>query len=82
MYEVRCSKCNKKLAEIGRAPISKFKYSKPCKKCRKTISGKVFIRKDIEMVAVLSCSCGYQKEKIVGHLVAVKCKRCKAVTVF
>ncbi len=82
MYEVRCPKCNKKLAEIGRAPISEFKYSKPCKKCAKEVKGKVFIRQDSEMVAVLDCACGYKKEKTVGHLVAVKCKKCKTVTAF
>lgn len=82
MYEVRCSKCDKKLAEIGRAPVSEFKYSKPCNKCGKQMTGKVFINNDNEMMTALGCACGYKKEEVVGHLVAVKCKKCKAITVF
>lgn len=82
MYEVRCPKCNKKLAEIGRQPIQEFSYTKLCK-CGKEMRGRISVNdKKDEIIASLSCLCGYRKEKIVGHLVSVKCKKCKTITRF
>lgn len=82
MYEIRCPKCNKKLAESGRKPINEFFYSKTCK-CGKEVKAKIMINngKD-EIIAALNCPCGYKKEKVVGYLVSVKCKKCKTVTEF
>lgn len=85
MFEARCPtpKCKKtKLAELGRKPISEFTYSKACK-CGKEVKGKISINEDKnQIIASLNCSCGYKKDKVVGHLVAVKCKKCKKITKF
>lgn len=81
MYEVRCPKCNKKLAELGRKPIQEFCYTKLCK-CGKEVKAKISTNDKEEIIASLSCACGYRKEKVVGHLVSVKCKKCKAITKF
>lgn len=82
MFEVRCPKCNKKLAEISRKPLWDFTYSKTCR-CAKEVKGKISVNSDKDqIIASLNCSCGYKKDKIVGHLVAVKCKKCKTITKF
>jgi len=82
MYEIRCPKCNKKLAESARPPFKELTYTKKCR-CGKTIKGEVFInKKEGKIFAKLNCSCGYTKTKLIGHLIFIKCKRCKKVSFF
>lgn len=82
MYEIRCPKCNKKMAESGRKPIGEFTYTKLCK-CGKELKGEISI--DINnnrIVASLLCSCGYKKNKTIGYVISIKCKKCKTITRF
>lgn len=81
MYEVRCQNCNKKIAEIARKPVFDFIFSTICR-CGKELNGKTCIDEENQIIVFLRCSCGYENVKIVSHIVAVKCKRCKTITKF
>lgn len=82
MHEIHCPKCNKKLAESGRRPIGELVYKKICK-CGKEVKGEISI--DITndgIVASLRCDCGYKKNKTIGYVISIKCKKCKTITRF
>jgi phage FluMu protein Com len=83
MYEIRCLKCNRKLGELARKPFKELTYTYKCKHCGRLIQGEIFLnRKQGKIFASLFCSCGFRKTKLIGHLVYIKCKRCKKVNYF
>jgi len=83
MYEIRCPKCNKKLAEIARPPLKELTYTKKCR-CGNLIKGQIFInKKEGKIFAYLHCkNCKYTKIKLIGHLIFIKCRRCKKISFF
>ena len=83
MVEIRCPVCNKKIAETGRPPVSYFTYVRKCKHCGKEVNAKIKTEhKSNEIIAILLCACGCRKERVVGHLVSVKCRKCKTIVKF
>lgn len=82
MYEAYCTKCNKKLAELGRKPSYDLSYSAICE-CGKKVVGNILTNaeKD-EIVAYLNCICGYNEAKVIGYIVSIKCKKCKTISRF
>lgn len=82
MFEVRCPKCQKKLAELGRKPLPMLSFSRICA-CGKEVTANI-VANDTkgQIIASLVCSCGYQNEIVAGYIVSVKCKKCKTITKF
>lgn len=82
MYDIRCPKCNRKIAESGRRALGDFTYTKLCK-CGKELKGEISIDiTDDRIVASLQCDCGYKKNKTIGHVISIRCKRCKTIVRF
>ena len=82
MYECRCPNDGKKLTEIARAPLSLMKVKGRCP-CGKPKRAKIISdRKTNQILALISCECGRVTKNVVGHLVAIRCRKCKAVAQF
>ena len=82
MFDIRCPKCQKKLAELGRKPIAYLSFSEICK-CGKEVKANILASDSKgEITASLICPCGYQAKRNIGYLLIIKCKKCKTITKF
>jgi len=82
VYECRCPHDEKKLAELGRPPLSMQHYDFPCK-CGRWVRGRIIQEKKTERIlSVASCSCGRTSRKAIGYLVIIQCGKCKATVKF
>lgn len=82
MYECRCPRDGKKLAHIARPPLWGLRCVELCP-CGRRVTGRVLIEKGTNrIVGEIQCPCGRSTRKLLGYLVAVKCRRCKGIIRF
>ena len=82
MYECRCPNDGKKLARIARPPLSELRYA-PLYSCGRRVVGKVRVEAiSKRIIAQIDCPCGRVTTKILGYLVTIKCRKCKAIIQF
>jgi phage FluMu protein Com len=82
MYEIRCPHDGKLLARIARPPLSELRYAHECA-CGRSVKGKVLVEAaTMRIIGQVHCPCGMSTTRILGYLVTVKCKRCKAIVKF
>ncbi|OPY16338.1 MAG: hypothetical protein A4E74_01891 [Syntrophus sp. PtaB.Bin075] len=82
MYDCRCPRDGKKLAEIARPPLPLDHYDYPCE-CGRGVRGRIVLEKETgSILAVASCPCGCATRKVVGHVVTITCPKCKTVVNF
>lgn len=82
MYECRCPKDNKKLAEIARPPLSGLSYIYHCS-CGQSVKAQIEIDKTTQhILAIATCDCGDINIHRLGYLIKIKCDRCKTISLF
>ena len=82
MYECRCPHDGKKLAELARPPLALGHYDYPCE-CGRWIRGQIILEQGTDCIlAVDSCPCGRMTRRVVGHLVAIQCSKCRRIISF
>jgi len=82
MYEFRCPNDGKLLARIARPPLPQLRYEHFCE-CGRRVEGKVLLESITKrIIGKVHCPCGMSTTRILGYLVTVKCKRCKAIVKF
>ena len=82
MYECRCPNDGKKLAHMGRPPLAQLTYEAHCE-CGRRVRGKVRVEAASgRIIGKARCPCGRVSTRVLGYLVAIKCRRCKSVIWF
>ena len=78
MYECRCPRDGRKLAEMARPPLPLMNYNHQCD-CGRWLSGRIILEEETNnILAESSCPCGRKITKVVGYLVTIQCTKCKA----
>jgi hypothetical protein len=82
MYQCRCPYDGKKLAHIARPLLSDLRCVHLCA-CGQRVEGKVQVKTSTKrIIGQVKCSCGKTTEKTPGYLVAIKCRKGKAIIQF
>jgi len=82
MYECRCPNDGKMLARLARPLLSELTYIHLCE-CGRRVEGNVRVEALTKrIIGQADCPCGRSRTKVLGYLVTVKCRRCKATIQF